>query len=186
MPSTPGRVAWPGACKRSNRAGHTPSLAHRWPVTRDRHRFWRYGRVQPRVRTAYDAESGKRLWRFYTVPGNPAKGFENHAMEMAAKTWRGKWWQRGGGGGDVWNTMAYDAETDTVFIGTGNGYAANRQVRSENWGDNLFISSIIALDRRTGALKWYYQTTPGDTWDFDAIEDIEFTDLTIGGKAQRY
>jgi quinohemoprotein ethanol dehydrogenase len=135
--------------------------------------------------TAYDAESGKRLWRFYTVPGNPAKGFENHAMEMAAKTWRGKWWQRGGGGGDVWNTMAYDAETDTVFIGTGNGYAANRQVRSENWGDNLFISSIIALDRRTGALKWYYQTTPGDTWDFDAVEDIEFTDLTIGGKTRK-
>lgn len=135
--------------------------------------------------TAYDAESGKRLWRFYTVPGNPAKGFENQAMAMAAKTWAGKWWDRGGGGGDVWNSMAYDPDSDTVFIGTGNGYAANRQVRSDNWGDNLFISSVVALDRRTGALKWYYQTTPGDTWDFDAIEDIEFTDVTIGGKTRK-
>jgi len=135
--------------------------------------------------TAYDAESGKRLWRFYTVPGDPARGFESPALATAAKSWAGKWWQRGGGGGDVWNSMAYDPETDTVFIGTGNGYAANRQVRSDNRGDNLFVSSIVALDRRTGGLKWYYQTTPGDTWDFDAIEDIEFTDLTIGGESRK-
>jgi len=128
--------------------------------------------------TTYDAETGKRLWRFYTVPGNPANGFEDKTMEMAAKTWSGEWWNRGGGGADVWNAIAYDPETDTVFIGTGSAYAENRRVRSADQGDNLFVSSIVALAGKTGAYKWHYQTTPGDTWDFDAVMDIELADLT--------
>ena len=138
--------------------------------------------------TAYDAETGEQLWRFWTVPGDPAQGFENEAMEMAAKTWAGEWWKFGGGG-SVWNATAYDAETDTVYIGTGSGYPWNRQKRSADetgdWGDNLFICSIIALDGETGAYKWHYQVVPGETWDFDAAMDIELADLEIGGRLRK-
>ncbi len=135
--------------------------------------------------TAYDAETGKRLWRFYTVPRNPANGFESRAMDAAAKTWAGEWWKKGGGGADVWNAIAYDVETDTVFIGTGSGFAQNRKIRSEDSGDNLFVSSIVALDGATGAYRWHYQTTPGDTWDFDATMDIVLADLVIAGEVRK-
>jgi len=134
--------------------------------------------------TTYDAESGRRLWRFYTVPGNPAEGFENKAMKMAAKTWAGEWWKFGGGG-NVWNAMAYDVETDTIYLGTGEGYPQNRRVRSQDQGDNLFTTSILALSGKTGAYKWHYQIVPGDTWDFDAIADIELADLTIAGQPRK-
>ncbi|WP_156678860.1 PQQ-dependent dehydrogenase, methanol/ethanol family [Sphingomonas profundi] len=130
--------------------------------------------------STYDAETGKLLWRFHTVPGNPADGFENKAMEMAAKTWAGEWWKYGGGG-TVWNAMTYDAGTDTILIGVGNGAPWNRKVRSLDQGDNLFLSSIVALDARTGAYKWHYQTNPGETWDYNAAMDMELADLTIGG-----
>jgi quinohemoprotein ethanol dehydrogenase len=135
--------------------------------------------------TTYDAQTGQKLWRFDCVPGNPAEGFENQTMEKAAQTWTGEWWKHGGGGADVWNAIAYDPQTDTVFLGTGSAYVHNRKVRSADWGDNLFVSSIIALDGKTGAYKWHYQTTPGDTWDFDAVMDIELADLTIGGKVRK-
>lgn len=134
--------------------------------------------------TAYDAATGKRLWRFWTVPGDPAKGFENSAMAMAAKTWSGEWWKFGGGG-DVWNSMAYDAATRTVFIGVGSPYPWNHRVRSAGKGDNLFIDSIVALNADTGAYKWHYQTVPGDTWDFDAAMDIELADLMIAGRLRK-
>jgi quinohemoprotein ethanol dehydrogenase len=127
--------------------------------------------------TAYDAQSGKQLWRFFTVPGDPAKGFENAAMEMAAKTWAGEWWKFGGGG-DVWNSIAYDPDTDSA-------YPWNHKLRSLGRGDNLFIDSIVALDGKTGAYKWHYQTVPGDTWDYDATMDIELADLTIDGKPRK-
>ena len=134
--------------------------------------------------TAYDADSGRQLWRFWTVPGNPADGFENAAMAMAAKTWSGEWWKFGGGA-PVWNSMAWDPETDTVFIGTGSPYPWSHRLRSQGKGDNLFVGSIVALDGRTGAYKWHYQPTPGDTWDFDATMDIELADLTIAGKPRK-
>lgn len=134
--------------------------------------------------TAYDAATGKRLWRFYTVPGEPAKGFENDAMKMAAKTWSGEWWKFGGGG-HVWNAMAYDAETDTLFLGVGSAYPWNRRVRSEDKGDNLFTSSIVALKGSTGAYKWHYQVNPGDTWDYDAAMDIELADIPIDGQTRK-
>lgn len=134
--------------------------------------------------TTYDAETGKLLWRFYTVPGDPAQGFENQAMRMAAKTWEGPWWKSGGGGA-VWNAFAYDAQTRTIFFGTGEGYPKNRRARSQDKGDNLFTSSIVALDGKTGAYKWHYQLNPGDTWDYDATMDIELADLTIGGKPRK-
>ena len=134
--------------------------------------------------TAYDAESGKQLWRFWTVPGDPAKGFENKAMEMAAKTWAGDWWTKGGGG-TVWNAMSYDAATDTVFIGTGNGSPWNRKIRSEGKGDNLFLCSIVALDAKTGAYKWHYQINPGESWDYNAAMDMALANLSIGGQLRK-
>jgi quinohemoprotein ethanol dehydrogenase len=134
--------------------------------------------------TAYDAETGKKLWRFYTVPGNPTLGFENKAMEMASKTWAGRWW-RFGGGGDVWNSMSCDPETQTVFLGTGSGYPWNRRARSDDKGDNLFVASIVALDANSGTYKWHYQVSPGDTWDHDATMDIELADLVIGGTPRK-
>jgi quinohemoprotein ethanol dehydrogenase len=131
--------------------------------------------------SAYDANTGAMLWRFWTVPGDPSRPFENAAMAMAAKTWSGQWWKYGGGG-MVWNSMAYDDVTDTVFIGP---YPWNHRIRSEGKGDNLFVGSIVALDARTGAYKWHYQATPGDSWDFDAVMDIELADLEIGGRIRK-
>jgi quinohemoprotein ethanol dehydrogenase len=134
--------------------------------------------------TTYDAATGKQLWRFYLVPGNPADGFENKAMEMAAKTWSGEWWKHGGGG-TVWNAMSYDPETDTVFVGSGNGSPWNRKIRSQGMGDNLFLASIVALDGKTGAYKWHYQVNPGESWDYNANMDMEFADLSIGGRPRK-
>jgi quinohemoprotein ethanol dehydrogenase len=130
--------------------------------------------------TAYDAETGKQAWRFYIVPGNPAEGFENEAMAMAAKTWTGEWWKYGGGG-NAWHGFTYDAELNTLYIGTGNGGPWNPKVRSENGGDNLFLSSIVALNPDDGAYKWHYQTTPGDSWDFNSNMDIILATLKIKG-----
>jgi len=131
--------------------------------------------------TAYDTETGAQRWRFYTVPGNPADGFESDAMAMAAKTWTGNWWQYGGGG-TVWNAMTYDPEFNRIYLGTGNGSPWNRKIRSPGGGDNLFLCSIVALDADTGAYVWHYQTTPGETWDFNSAMDIVLADLNIDGK----
>ncbi len=134
--------------------------------------------------TTYDAETGKMLWRFYTVPGNPADGFEDKAMEMAATTWAGEYWKYGGGG-TVWNAMTYDAGSDTVYIGTGNGAPWNWRIRSAGKGDNLFLSSIVALDAKTGAYKWHYQTNPGESWDYNAAMDMQLADLMIAGRKRQ-
>ena len=134
--------------------------------------------------TTYDAETGKQLWRFWTVPGDPAKGFENDAMKMAAATWAGDWWTKGGGG-TVWNAISYDRETDTVFLGTGNGSPWNRKLRSAGKGDNLFLSSVVALDAKTGAYKWHYQINPGESWDYNAAMDMALADLTIAGQPRK-
>jgi quinohemoprotein ethanol dehydrogenase len=134
--------------------------------------------------TTYDAETGKQLWRFYTVPGNPADGFENDAMAMAAKTWSGEWWKFGGGG-SVWNAMTYDVETDSILLGTGNGFPWNHKIRSLGKGDNLFVCSIVALDAKTGKYKWHYQFNPGESWDYNAAMDMELADLQIGGKLRK-
>lgn len=131
---------------------------------------------------AYDAETGEEAWRFYIVPGNPADGFENAAMEMAAKTWTGEWW-RHGGGGNAWHGFTYDAELDAVYIGTGNGSPWNRKIRSPGGGDNLFLCSIVALDPDTGDYLWHYQTTPGETWDYNSNMDIVLADLQLGDEA---
>ena len=134
--------------------------------------------------TAYDTVTGRQLWRFWTVPGDPARGFENPAMELAAKTWSGRWWERGGGG-TVWNAMTYDPELDRVYLGTGNGGPWNPRLRSPGGGDNLFLSSVVALDADTGRYVWHYQTTPGDAWDYNSAMDMTLADLTIEGRPRR-
>jgi quinohemoprotein ethanol dehydrogenase len=131
--------------------------------------------------TAYDAATGKQAWRFYIVPGNPADGFENAAMEMAAKTWTGEWWKFGGGG-NAWHGFTYDAELDRLYIGTGNGSPWNRKIRSPGGGDNLFLSSIVALNPDNGEYIWHYQTAPGESWDYNSNMDIVLADLPLGGR----
>lgn len=131
--------------------------------------------------TAYDAETGKQLWRFYIVPGNPADGFEDEAQEMAAKTWTGNWWEHGGGG-NAWHAWTYDEEFDQLIFGTGNGSPWNRKIRSPGGGDNLFLSSVVAVDADTGKYKWHVQTAPGETWDYTSNMDIVLADLKIDGK----
>ena len=131
--------------------------------------------------TAYDADTGEEAWKFYIVPGNPADGFENEAMKMAAETWTGEWWKHGGGG-NAWHGFTYDQELDRIYIGTGNGSPWNRKIRSPEGGDNLFLCSIVALDASTGEYIWHYQTTPGESWDFNSNMDIVLADLTIDGK----
>ena len=134
--------------------------------------------------SAYDAETGKMVWRFYTVPGNPAEAFENKAMEMAAKTWAGEWWKEGGGG-TVWDAISYDPELNLVYFGVGNGLEWPRARRSADKGDNLFLSSIVALNADTGAYVWHYQATPGEEWDFDAVQQLMLADLELGGKRRQ-
>ena len=134
--------------------------------------------------TAYDAKTGRQLWRFYTVPGDPGKGFENAAMKRAARTWAGQWWKHGGGG-TVWNAMSYDPDTDTLFIGTGNGAPWNYRIRSAGRGDNLFLCSIVALNATTGEYKWHYQVNPAESWDYTATMDMPLATLTIDGKPRQ-
>jgi quinohemoprotein ethanol dehydrogenase len=134
--------------------------------------------------SAYDADTGKRLWRFYVVPGDPSKGFESQAMEAAAKTWHGEWWKTGGGG-NPWEAIAYDSDAGLVYVGTGNGSPWDRDVRSPGGGDNLYLSSIVALAVDTGRLVWYYQTTPGDSWDYTAVQPLILADLTIDGRQRK-
>jgi PQQ-dependent dehydrogenase (methanol/ethanol family) len=134
--------------------------------------------------SAYDAETGKQVWKFYLVPGNPADGFENKAMEMAAKTWFGEWW-RFGGGGAAWETMVYDPDLNLLYVGTGNGSPWNRKIRSEGKGDNLFLSCILALNPDTGAYVWHYQETPGEEWDYNSDQAIVLADLRIKGKLRK-
>ena len=134
--------------------------------------------------SAYDAETGKLAWRFYTVPGDPSKPFENKAMAMAAKTWSGEWWKLGGGG-VVWDAISYDPELNLVYFGVGNGLEWARKYRSADKGDNLFLSSIVALNADTGAYVWHFQVNPGEEWDYDAVGQLTLADLTIGGKPRK-
>ncbi len=135
--------------------------------------------------TAYDAETGKQAWRFYTVPGDPDLPAEDKAMEMAQKTWHGRGWLKWGGGGTVWDSMAYDPELNQLYIGTGNGSPWNHNFRSDGKGDNLFLSSIVALNPDNGEYIWHYQTTPSDMWDYTATQHIVLADIAIEGKPRK-
>jgi PQQ-dependent dehydrogenase (methanol/ethanol family) len=135
--------------------------------------------------SAYDAATGKMKWRFYTVPGDPAKGPDGAASDqvfkMMSATWTGEWWKYGGGG-TVWDSITYDPELDQLYLGVGNGAPWNRQVRSPGGGDNLFLASIVALKPSTGEYLWHYQTTPGDTWDATATQQMMLATLNIEGR----
>ena len=128
--------------------------------------------------SAYDADTGKLQWRFYTVPGDPAQAFESSALANAAKTWTGSWWKLGGGG-TVWDSMTYDPDLDVLYIGTGNGTPWSEHARSPQGGDNLYTSSIVALQPDTGVYVWHYQETPGDVWDFDSAAQMILANLVI-------
>ncbi len=130
--------------------------------------------------SAYNVDTGEMDWRFYTIPGDPAEGFENDAMRVAAETWSGEWWKIGGGG-TVWDAIVYDPDLDLLYIGTGNGTPWNAAFRSPEGGDNLYLSSIVALRPDTGEYVWHYQTTPGDNWDFTATQPIILADIEIEG-----
>ena len=131
--------------------------------------------------TAYDADTGEQVWRFYTVPGDPSLPVENPELEKAIPTWKGGEWWKLGGGGTAWDSMVYDVKSNTVFIGTGNGSPWTREIRSPGGGDNLYLSSIIALDPDTGKMKWYYQETPGDNWDYTSTQPLMIADLKLDG-----
>jgi quinohemoprotein ethanol dehydrogenase len=134
--------------------------------------------------SAYDADNGKLAWRFYTVPGDPAKGFENDAMRRAAATWSGTWYKLGGGG-NVWDAMAYDPDLNLVYFGTANGGPWPEQLRQSQGKDNLYIASVLALNADSGAYKWHYQFTPGDSWDYDATSQLTLVDLRIRGQVRK-
>jgi quinohemoprotein ethanol dehydrogenase len=135
--------------------------------------------------SAYDAESGELVWRFYTVPGDPSKPQENPALDKALPTWTGDTWHKIGGGGTVWDAIAFDPELDLMYVGTGNGSPWARKIRSPGGGDNLYLSSILALRPDTGELVWHYQTTPADNWDYTAVQHIMLADLTIDGQPRK-
>jgi len=134
--------------------------------------------------SAYDAVTGKLAWRFYTVPGDPSKPFENPALAAAAKTWTGEWWKMGGGG-TPWDAFAYDPVADLMYVGTGNGGPWDRDYRSPGGGDNLYLSCILAIKPDNGKLVWYYQTTPGDSWDYTAVQQITLADIKINGTTRK-
>ncbi|CAA0087093.1 Quinohemoprotein alcohol dehydrogenase ADH-IIG [Zhongshania aliphaticivorans] len=134
--------------------------------------------------SAYDVNTGEQQWRFYTVPANPADGFENQAMEAAAKTWTGEWWNYGGGG-TVWDAIVYDDELDQLYIGVGNGSPWNAKVRSPDGGDNLYLSSIVALNPDNGDYLWHYQETPAESWDYTATQHIMLADMAFDGQERK-
>jgi quinohemoprotein ethanol dehydrogenase len=138
--------------------------------------------------TAYDAKTGKKLWRFYTVPGDPSKGPDGEAsdsvMAMATKTWTGQWWKYGGGG-TVWDSFVYDPALKLVYLGTGNGSPHMARFRSPQGGDNLFLCSIVALNVETGEYVWHYQMVPDEQWDFTCTQPMILAELPVNGQPSK-
>ena len=133
---------------------------------------------------AFDPRTGRHLWRFYTIPGDPAKGFENSAMAMAAKTWGKDWW-KDIAGGSVWDAITYDLKLNLLYFGTEGAQPQNPLERGAGRGDELFTNSIVAVNADTGAYVWHYQTTPNDSWDYNATMHIMVAELSIAGKKRR-
>jgi quinohemoprotein ethanol dehydrogenase len=136
--------------------------------------------------TAYDAETGNQAWRWFVVPGDPSKPYEDESMAAAAKTWdpAGNYWVNGGGG-TVWDSITFDPDLNTVYLGTGNGSPWNRNLRSPAGGDNLYLASIVALAADTGKYLWHYQETPGDNWDYTSTQPMILADITIDGAPRK-
>ncbi|TRD11595.1 PQQ-dependent dehydrogenase, methanol/ethanol family [Erythrobacter insulae] len=142
---------------------------------------------------AYDVNDGSELWRFYTVPDGNEGGESPQYLQDAAETWNTEVLAGNdaiGGGGTVWDSMAYDPDLNLLYIGVGNGSPWNRAYRSPGEdgtgeGDNLYLSSIVAIRPDTGEYVWHYQTTPGETWDFTATQHIMLADMEIEGKERQ-
>jgi quinohemoprotein ethanol dehydrogenase len=138
---------------------------------------------------AFDWASGREVWRFHTVPGDPSKGFDREgpnakAMETASKTWAGEWWKLGGGG-TVWDSIVYDPATNLVLFGTGNAEPWNPDANDRGAGAALYTASIVAVDADTGAYRWHFQETPEERWDYDSNAPIILADIEWNG-AQRH
>jgi PQQ-dependent dehydrogenase (methanol/ethanol family) len=134
--------------------------------------------------SAFDANTGQFAWKFYTIPGDPSKPFEQPILKKAAETWSGEWWKLGGGG-TAWDGFAYDPDSNLMYIGTGNGGPWPEELRQSKGKDNLFVCSVIAVNVDTGEYKWHYQFTPGDSWDFDAVQGFILADMNIGGRTRK-
>lgn len=117
----------------------------------------------------WDPASGKHLWRTYTIPGPGEPGND---------TWPGDTWKHGGG--STWITGSYDPELKSVYWGVGNAGPWNAMVRHP--GDNLYTASVLALDPQSGKIKWHFQFSPNDLYDFDAVADMVLANLDVGGK----
>jgi PQQ-dependent dehydrogenase (methanol/ethanol family) len=139
--------------------------------------------------SAYDAETGELAWRFYTTPnptGQPDGAASDSIMAaLASDTWSDGVWTRSGGGGTVWDAMAYDPDLDLLYFGVGNGAPWSHELRSGGEGDNLFLTSVVAVRPDNGAYAWHYQTTPAETWDYTATQHIMLADLTIDGRSRQ-
>jgi quinohemoprotein ethanol dehydrogenase len=130
---------------------------------------------------AYDIATGKHLWRFYTIPGDPSQPFENSAMEMASKTWGKEYWKHSGGG-SPWEGITYDATTNLVYIGTDGPAPFAPTLRESGGGDELFTNAIVAVNADTGEYVWHYSTTPGDGWNYAATMPVVLADLVLNGE----
>jgi PQQ-dependent dehydrogenase (methanol/ethanol family) len=139
--------------------------------------------------SAYDAQTGRMVWRFYLVPTDPGK--PDHAASdkalarYAQSTWSDGFWKKTGGGGTPWDAFAYDPELDLLYIGTGNGGPHSRDLRSPGGGDNLFLGSIVAVRPDTGEYVWHFQETPGDSWDFTSVQQMILADIKINGAIRK-
>jgi len=130
---------------------------------------------------AYDAATGAFRWRFYTVPRDPAQGAQDQPhLTAAVKTWdpRHRW--DAGGGGTVWDGISYDPDLKLIYIGTANGSPYNIREDGRHGGDDLYAAAIVAIHAESGQLAWYYQTTPGDRWDYDSTQKMILTELDLG------
>ena len=131
---------------------------------------------------AYDANTGREAWRFYTIPGDLSKPQENEAMRKAVPSWDAA---HKPGGGTVWDSIAYDPDADLIYFGTGNAGPWPADLRNSKGKDNLYVCSIIAINANTGEYKWHFQTVPGDTWDYDSVAQLILADMTIKGQPRK-
>ena len=135
--------------------------------------------------TAFDAATGKQLWRFFITPASPEQNKGDAAMEAAAKTWSAEFWKTTGGGGTVWNGMTFDPELDRVYIGTGNSGPYDPNKRDPGGGDDLYNTSIVALDAKTGKYLWHYQENPRDCWDYKSTPNIIMATIPLDGRPRK-
>jgi PQQ-dependent dehydrogenase (methanol/ethanol family) len=135
--------------------------------------------------SAFDAKTGKQLWRFYTRPGDPSKPFESPAMKMAAATWGKGYWPKSIGGANAWDGMTYDEELGLLYIGTNGALPHNPSERGNDAGDELFSSAIVAVNARTGQYVWHYTTVPHDGWELSAVAPIQIVELPVDGVRRR-